>query len=140
MSSGPPQNNRQELWLGRVAVVQGLFYVITGVWPLVHLPSFLWVTGPKTDLWLVQTVGALLAAIGYVLWRAGQRKLVTAEIMMLGAGIAGVLATCDIVFVTGRVIGPIYLLDAAVELLVVGAWIACATLSRSSSDRLHEVF
>jgi len=138
MESAP--RNRPEIWLNRAAMVQGLLYFVTGIWPLVHLRSFIWVTGPKTDLWLVQTVGALLAAIGFVLWRAGQRNRVAAEVAMLGAGIAGVLATCDIVFVTGHVIGPIYLLDAAAELLIVGAWAACAALSRKSPDRLREVF
>jgi len=136
----PTTRHAPKSWLNRVSMVQGLFYFVTGIWPLVHLRSFIWVTGPKTDLWLVQTVGALLAAIGYVLWRAGQRKRVTAEVAMLGAGIAGVLATCDLVFVTGHVIGPIYLLDAAAELLIVGAWAAGAALSRNSPDRLREVF
>jgi hypothetical protein len=36
-----------------VALVQGAFYVATGVWALVDLDSFMAVTGPKTDLWLV---------------------------------------------------------------------------------------
>jgi hypothetical protein len=34
-----------------VALVQGVYFLLTGVWPIVHLPSFLAVTGPKTDLW-----------------------------------------------------------------------------------------
>jgi hypothetical protein len=31
------------------------------------MPSFLAVTGPKTDLWFVQTVGALIAVVGAAL-------------------------------------------------------------------------
>ena len=50
-----------------LAGIQGLYYLITGIWPLVHMESFLAVTGPKTDLWLVQTVGALIAVIGAML-------------------------------------------------------------------------
>jgi hypothetical protein len=34
-------------WL---AGLQGAYFLVTGVWPLVHMPSFLAVTGPKTDL------------------------------------------------------------------------------------------
>ena len=37
--------------------VQGLFYVVTGLWPLVSLSTFEFVTGPKTDDWLVHMVG-----------------------------------------------------------------------------------
>jgi hypothetical protein len=57
--------------------VQGLYFLITGVWPIVHIDSFLAVTGPKTDHlntelgdhWLVITVGALIAAIAASLLR-----------------------------------------------------------------------
>src|SRR5438270_11614006 len=41
-------------------LVQGVYYLLTGVWPLVSIDTFQMVTGPKTDLWLVQTVGALI--------------------------------------------------------------------------------
>ncbi|MCC9168544.1 hypothetical protein [Pontibacter harenae] len=63
-----------------LAKLQGFYWVITGVWPLVHMPSFLMVTGPKTDLWLVVTVSLLLVLIGLVLVVAGFRKHVTSEI------------------------------------------------------------
>ena len=33
---------------------QGALYVVTGVWPLLHMASFEAVTGPKTDDWLVR--------------------------------------------------------------------------------------
>jgi hypothetical protein len=45
-----------------VASVQAAFYVGTGVWPLMHRRSFEWMTGPKTDFWLAQTVGLTVAA------------------------------------------------------------------------------
>ena len=47
-----------------IAGTQGSYFLLTGVWPLLHMRSFLAVTGPKTDLWLVETVGVLVAAIG----------------------------------------------------------------------------
>jgi len=122
---------RRDRWAARLALTHGLFYFTTGVWPILHLPSFLWVTGPKTDLWLVQTVGAVLAAIGLALWKSGRSRAVTAEIKLLGGGVAAVLATCDIVFVMKDVILPIYLLDAAAEVALVTAWIACSTWKRS---------
>ncbi len=43
---------------------QGALYVATGVWPLLHMPSFEAVTGPRLERWLVQTVGVLVASIG----------------------------------------------------------------------------
>jgi cytochrome b subunit of formate dehydrogenase len=56
-----------------MALSQGSYYVLTGLWPLLHRSSFLAVTGPKVDLWLVNTVGALLAVTGLVLLVAGWR-------------------------------------------------------------------
>src|SRR4051794_2064938 len=44
------------------------YYFATGLWPIVHLRSFVALTGPKRDTWLVQTFGALVAATGVALW------------------------------------------------------------------------
>lgn len=48
----------------------GTYYVVTGLWPLIHLTSFEAVTGPKTDDWLVHMVGLLAASIGLALLHA----------------------------------------------------------------------
>lgn len=49
-----------------VALVQGIYFFVTGVWPLISTNTFQMVTDPKTDLWLVKTVGIILATIGAV--------------------------------------------------------------------------
>src|SRR5260370_35548482 len=54
-------------------VTQGIYYVLAGLWPWIHLTSFLAVTGDKADLWLGQTVGALIVAIGAALCVAAHR-------------------------------------------------------------------
>jgi hypothetical protein len=92
------------------------------VWPLVHVESFLAVTGPKTDLWLVYTVGALIAVVGAVLLAAGRSGRVTPEVALLAVGSALALAAIDVIFVTRGVIDPIYLADAVAEVLLVGWW------------------
>ena len=78
--------------LRKLALIQGIFYVVTGLWPLIHMPSFLQVTGPKTDLWLVRTVGVL------------------------------VTVAIDTIHVLSQVIPPIYLADAAVEIGLAACW------------------
>lgn len=109
-----------------LALAQGAYFFITGVWPLVHMPSFLAVTGSKTDLWLVQTVGVLIAVIGATLLLAGLARRVTWEVLTLAAGSALGLAGVDVVFVTGGVIPPIYLADAAAEALLIASWLVVA--------------
>ena len=105
-----------------VAVMQGAFYVGTGVWPIVHLPSFEAVTGPKPEGWLVKTVGGLIGVAGAAMTVAGLRRRVTPEIALLGAGCAAVLAAIDVVYVSKRRISPVYLLDAVAEGVLMAGW------------------
>src|SRR5438874_11329800 len=73
-------------------VAQGIYYLLTGLWPLLAISSFQRVTGPKHDLWLVQTVGVLIAVIGGTLLIAGWRRRGTPEIFFLAVGSAVGLA------------------------------------------------
>jgi hypothetical protein len=106
-------------WLRVVLGVQGTFYVVTGGWPLAHFASFEAVTGPKTDDWLVYTVGLLLMVIGAVLLAALRRPRIDGLVVALAAGTALALAGIEIVHVLDHVISPVYLVDAAIELLIV---------------------
>ena len=86
--------------------------------------SFERVTGPKTDTWLVRTVGVLVAVIGGALVTAAVRRTITAEIAGLAVGAASGLAAVDTIFsVKGR-ISPIYLADATVEAALIAAWLS----------------
>ncbi|MBA3892341.1 MAG: hypothetical protein H0X69_01410 [Gemmatimonadales bacterium] len=105
-----------------VAMVQGLFYLATGVWALVDLDSFMAVTGPKVDHWLVKTVGALVTVIGVVFLAAAGSRRVTPEIVLLGVGCALSLAAIDVIYVSIGRISSIYLLDAVAEVGVAAAW------------------
>ena len=106
-------------WL---ALAQGGYYAATGLWALVDIRLFQKVTGPKTDLWLVKTVGVLVMVIGAVLGVAGLRRRPTPEVALLAAGNAAGLTAIDIVYVARRRISPIYLLDALAELALIAAW------------------
>lgn len=107
-----------------LAWIQSVFYTTTGLWPLFDIDSFMLVTGPKVDLWLVRTMGALLALTGLVLGRAAKRKSVPGELVMIAGGQAGVLALVDIVYVLIHRISPVYLADAVVEIILASLWIA----------------
>ncbi|MGE5597234.1 MAG: hypothetical protein ACM3S1_14515 [Hyphomicrobiales bacterium] len=95
---------------------QGIYYLVTGAWALLGIRSFQAVTGPKTDLWLVKTVGALVTAIGAVLTLSALRRRPPAEMRLLATGSAVGLAAIDTVYVRRGRISPIYLLDALAEL------------------------
>jgi hypothetical protein len=42
-----------------VALIQAAYYVGAGLWSLASIRTFEAVTGPKTDRWLVKTVGVV---------------------------------------------------------------------------------
>ena len=105
-----------------VALIQGVYFFVTGIWPLVSMRTFLAVTGPKTDLWLVKTVGLILAVIGAVLIYAQWTAAVNPPVIFLSVGTAASLALVEIVYVLKKVISPIYLGDAFVEIVFIIWW------------------
>ena len=107
----------------RVAACHAAFYLSSGIWPVIHRRSFEAVTGPKTDYWLVQTVGLTVVAIGAGLARAAARPgPVSADLRTTAIAGASALAMIDLIFVSRRRISPIYLLDAVAEVALVAAW------------------
>jgi hypothetical protein len=109
--------------LERVLGAQAAYFVTTGVWPLLHRRSFERITGPKSDYWLVQTVGLLVLSTGASLGYGLRRGNPAPETRFAAVTAALALAGIDLVHVARRRISPVYLADAVVEL-----WFATALL------------
>jgi hypothetical protein len=109
--------------LPKLAFIQGIFYVLTGIWPLIDIVSFQVVTGPKIDLWLVRTVGVLVTVIGAVLLSAFRSRRFTREVLILAIGSALGLAAIDLVYGLSGTISAVYLADAAAEIGLAVLWI-----------------
>ena len=103
-------------------LVQGLYLVTTGVWPLVSPLTFQTVTGAKREMWPSDTVGTLAAVMGTVLLYSGSRKRRPSEVILLAMGSAAAFAALDIVHVAKRRIAPVYLIDAAAQLGLLAWW------------------
>jgi hypothetical protein len=110
--------------VSRLALFQGVYFVLTGLWGLLHDRSFQFVTGPKTDVWLLKTVSVLVIAIGGALTWAGFARRATPEIAFLGASSGAGLMAVEAFYVARRRISPIYLLDAVVEAGLVAGWLS----------------
>jgi hypothetical protein len=111
--------------------VQGIYFLVTGVWPLVSIQSFQAVTGRKTDHlvtgsesdhWLVNTVGVLVTANSVVLLAAAWRRRVTIDVATLGIASGIGLTAIDLIYVSRGTISAVYLTDAALESMFVVAW------------------
>lgn len=99
----------------QLALIQGSYYLATGAWSLVDMRSFERVTGPKTDRWLVRTVGVLVSGLGAGLVKAALRGHVPRDLRLVAASSAAGLAAVEIPTATRGRISPVYLLDAAAE-------------------------
>jgi hypothetical protein len=122
-----------------VVGAQGIYFFVFGAWPIIDIHSFQAVTGPKTDHlatgnendhWLVLTVGALITVIGATLLIAAYFRHYSLEIAFLAGTSAIALATIEVIYVYRKVIAPIYLADAAIELLFCLFWIVYALRAR----------
>lgn len=119
-----------------LSVIHGLYFCITGLWPILHMDSFLFVTGPKEDLWLVETVGMLAMVIGLGLLIGGWTKNITFPLSMIAVAAAIGFILVDVIFVWRLIISPIYLLDAAVEFVFLVAWVIYIIRTRLWERRL----
>jgi hypothetical protein len=106
----------------QLARLQGAYYIATGIWPLVHMKSFMAVTGPKEDRWLVKTVGVLVATIGGHLLQSSRTPSLARNAKSLAVSSAIGLGVVDTWYSARGVISPVYLLDAVAEAALVGSW------------------
>lgn len=100
---------------------QGVYYIATGLWPLMSLSTFEAVSGPKTDDWLVHMVGVLAAAVGIALLVGVRRAEPSAETLILAFAAAAAFTVIDVTYALKGTISRIYLADAAVQAVVMTA-------------------
>jgi hypothetical protein len=110
----------------RLAWCHGLYNVLGGLWPLVHMASFQAVTGPKADQWLVRTVGGLMAVNGAAQLAADRSAGSLQQARRIGMGTAVVLGAISLIYGSRGRISKIYLLDAALEGVWIAAWTTTA--------------
>jgi hypothetical protein len=102
-----------------IAKIQTVYYVITAAWPFVSQQSFESVTGPKTDKWLVKTVGLLIGVIGLTLAIPGSPK----QRQFLGMSAASALTAIDLYYALKGRISKIYLTDSLIEIALLFGWL-----------------
>lgn len=92
---------------------QGIYYLITGIWPMLHMESFVAVTGPKTDLWLVRMVALLSISIGSTILAQKRGPYV------LHFSTALSFIAIDCYYALNDTIWDIYLADAFAQVLII---------------------
>jgi len=104
------------------ARTQVVYYLASGLWPLLNYQSFERVTGARQEAWQVQTVGGLVAVIGVALLVARSRRL-TPDVVVLAVGSALALAIGDLAHSSGPRHPWVYALEAGIEFAIAALWI-----------------
>jgi hypothetical protein len=120
--------------------VQSLYTFVTAVWPLIDIKSFMQVTGYKTDVWLVKTVGALLVPVSlcmamHLFIRTDHRPVV------LLCMLTSVAFICiDFYYALNEVISDIYMGDGFLQIGFVLAWLGLIVFHKDviSETETHE--
>ncbi len=113
---------------------QAIYYMLTAIWSLVHINSFMLVTGPKQDLWLVKTVSVLILCVALALLYGACYNTDYRLIRLIAVSAALGLAVIDIWYYLQGVIKWVYLLDAFAELVFIACW-STLKISRSQLFR-----
>ena len=112
----------QTLRLYRVLIfIQGSYTLLTAVWALIDIDSFMLVTGPKSDIWLVKTVAVVLISVGLSLLASFKKFSLTAVI--LGFTTALGLACIDFYYTSQQVIKWVYAIDGVIEIIFSIGWL-----------------
>jgi hypothetical protein len=119
-------------WYRILVLVQATYTLITAVWPLVDIESFMAITGYKRDVWLVKTVGALLIPVALCLYAHLYYKSDRRTAIVLGSFTALAFACIDFYYALNDVIADIYLADGVVELIFLCGWLLIAFTRRTA--------
>lgn len=106
----------------------GAVQLVGGGWPLLHLRSFEWVFGTKSEDWLQRTTAGLLGTAGWSMLFTPATPGTARQARRTGLGTAVTLLTVDLVYVPMGRIRPTYLLDAAMQAGWLLAWRRCGRL------------
>ena len=105
-----------------VLKLQAGYFLVTGLWPLIHYRSFEWISGPKKDDWLVKTLSVfILAAAAALIAGLSRGTAPSDETRTLALGSAAALGGASAWYVLRGRIRPTYLADAATEAALIAA-------------------
>ena len=113
--------NRQKLYKYAL-LVQGMYVLLTAVWALVDIQSFMFITGPKTDVWLVRTVAVLLICI-WLFFLMSSKKSEEPRVTLTALVFSFGLAYIDFYYTLNNTIRWVYALDGIVESMFGLLWL-----------------
>jgi len=113
----------RDRWRRWLLAGQGAYYVLTGLWPLVHFSSFATVMTLHINPFQAQAFGAVIAVLGGSLMDAARREPPGPFPTLLGAAVASAIALVSLWWLP-RVSGTSLLwIDLVLEVAIAGGLI-----------------
>ena len=101
---------------------QGSYMLLTALWALIDIKSFVQVTGPKTDIWLVKTVSVLLIPISVCFFLNAMVRTHPLPVILMGISASFGLSFIDFYYTANDTIKWVYTLDGILELVFGIIW------------------
>jgi hypothetical protein len=104
-------------------IVQGFYTFITALWAIVDIDSFMEITGPKTDIWLVKTFSIILVAVGLTLLsHLKEPDSPVLPAILLGCLTSAGLAFIDFFYSSRNTISFVYATDGIIQIAFFMGW------------------
>ncbi len=94
----PRGSERRDRWRRWVMLGQGAYYVITGIWTLLHFPSFARIVAQPMNPFQAQVLAAVTVVVGAALIEAARREPPGPYPTLLGAAVAGAIALVSLIW------------------------------------------
>lgn len=111
----------RDRWRRWVLLGQGVYYVLIGLWPLLHFRSFARFVALNVIPFQAQAFAAVTVVIGASLVEAARREAPGPYPTMLGAAVAGAIALVSLFWLPRLGVASGLWIDFAIELAVAAA-------------------
>lgn len=113
--ANPKGVQTRDQWRRSVLLIQGGYYILAGLWPLIHFSSFARFVAVDMNPFQSQLFSALLVVIGAVLIEGARRQPPGPYPTLLGAAAAGAIALVSLMWLPRFGVASALWADLAVE-------------------------
>lgn len=104
-----------------VLLTQGVYYVLTGLWPLIHFDSFADFVALNVIPFQAQAFGAVIVVVGASLIEASRREPPGSYPTLLGTAVAGAIAMVSLFWLPRMGVASGLWIDFAIEVAIAAA-------------------
>ncbi len=132
-AANPRSAQTRDHWRRRVLLIQGGYYILAGLWPLIHFSSFTRFVAVDMNPFQSQVFAGLLVVIGAVLIEGARREPPGPYPTLLGAAVAGAIAVVSLMWLPRFAVATGLWADLALE--VAFALILILLYPRQQTER-----